>query len=334
MHKRPTSSPSLMKPSTTSINSFYSFLTHGVDDLDRAFSSNTFMSLQFLQRAVSLLRALHSQLTHLVNKLHLPVGEKWLDEYMDESSRLWDACHAIKLAISGMENYCSAGTGMVSAVDEWRRNPNPHSTRQVMRAIAASRREAMALEEENRVLVETRIEPLSLRFDDRSPMESKLHGFNGFRGVLYALRNASSFLLMILVWGSVSCWSALSCNEAMDASSASLFFGSGFMVSMARLQQRVVAEMEAVDGRPGIMMYEFRRAKAAAEELKEELDRVAGMGCESDGMGGGLRERVEVLKGWFGTLRSGTENLVGQLDDFFDEIVEGRKKLSDLCSHR
>lgn len=321
-----------MKPSSTTVSSFHSFLAHGLDDLDRSFSSNAFMSLQFLQHAVALLRSLHSHLTHLVQKLHLPVGEKWLDEYMDESSRLWDVCHVIKLGISGIENYCSTGAHMVSSLDEWRRNPSPHLTRQVMRAISVCRREAMGLEEENRVLVETRVEPLSLRFNDMGPMESKFMGFNGFREVLYALSNASSFLLMILIWGSVSSWPELSCHRA--AIESSLFFGSGYMVSMARLQQRLVGEMEGMIGRPGILMYEFRSVRAATEELREELEMSRGMGCEPEGIAGGLRERIEGLKGWFGMLRSGTESLVGQLDDFFDDIVEGRKQLLDLCSHR
>lgn len=198
-----------------------------------------------------------------------------------------------------------------------------------MRAISSCRRQAIGMEEENRVLVETRIQPMNLRFDEGVTVESRLNGFNGFRGVLYAMSNVSSFLLTILVWGAVSY-----CSSPGRVVESSATYGSGFMASVARLQERVIGKMEGMDGRPGILMFELQRARAATEELKEELEKITGgLGCEMDGFGG-IRERVESLKGWFGTLRSGTDNLIGQLDDFFDEIVEGRKKLSDICSHR
>lgn len=194
-----------------------------------------------------------------------------------------------------------------------------------MRAISSCRRQALGLEEENRVLVETRIQPMDLRFDMRSAVETRLNGFNGFRGVLYAMRNVSSFLLVILICGTVSYCSTPNAPVAES---------SGFMASVARLQERVMGGTEGMNGPPGILMYEYRTVKAATEELRQELEEMnGGIGCDADGFGG-IRERVESLKGWFGSLRSGTDNLVGQLDDFFDEIVEGRKKLSDICSHR
>lgn len=190
------------------------------------------------------------------------------------------------------------------------------------------RREATGLAEENRAVVENRVRPLALRLDERVlSLESKLHGFNGFRGVLYAMKNVSSFILIILLWGCVCYWPdrGLDCRD--DSEESALFYGSGFMVCLARLRQRLSAAMamEGTEDGAGILMREFREARVVAEEVWEEMD----------GEGGGpTGERVERLKGWFGLLRSGTENLVNQVDDFFDEIADGRKKMLDLCSHR
>ncbi|XP_038878659.1 uncharacterized protein LOC120070841 [Benincasa hispida] len=328
----------------TSLNGFYQFLSHELDDLHHAFVSSDFMSLHFLQKVLSLLRTLHSHLIQLGQRLHLPVGGKWLDEYMDESSRLWEACQVLKSAISRMELFHVEASAIASSLqDPHFIRFNPRASRRVLRAITDFERNVYGLEEENRSLMNTRIQPLSLLcFNGSSDgastgmgSTSKLNAFNGFRGVLHAVKSISSLLLMILLCSLVYCWPESSFHGSNgtenenDQHHQRTMFSSSFVASMERLKQRVANEIDRVDGQPvGILLFEFREAKAAMEGLKVELEK----GLEEDEEVE-TEEKVERLNGWFGSLRIGVDAIIGQLDDFFDEIVEGRKKLLDMCTH-
>ncbi|KAK4751898.1 hypothetical protein SAY87_020696 [Trapa incisa] len=323
---------------TSSVSGFYRFLERGLDELESSASSSTnFISFQFLHAVLSSLRSFHTQLTFLVQKLRLPVGEKWLDEYMDESSRLWDACNVIKSGTSAMEGYYTAGSNVAATLLEFHElHGRPYNSRQVLWAIDGCRREYVGLEDSNRTLIERRIEPLSLSFNGNKTallMQSNFNGFSGFRGVLYAMRCVTSLLLTILLGGLVYAGPPTSTfidKGDFNGGETSMIFGSSFMVSAERLRRRVAEGMERTgEEAPGIMLYELRRARQAMEEVRSEI--VRSMESRTVGEAG---EEGARLKDRFGRLRCGVESTVGQLDDFFDEIVEGRKKLLDLCSRR
>ncbi|XP_023552258.1 uncharacterized protein LOC111809981 [Cucurbita pepo subsp. pepo] len=329
----------------TSLHGFYQFISHELDDLDAAFVSSDFMSLHFLQKVLSFLRTLHSQLIQLGQRLHLPVGGKWLDEYMDESSRIWEACQVLKSGISSLEIFHEEAFAITSSLqDPHFLRVNARASQRILRSITDFERNVFGLEEENRSLMYTRIHPLSLFcFNSRGSGGTstgigstlKLNAFNGFRGVLHAVKSISSLLLMILLCALVYCWPESSFHESCEIENEEdhhlrTMFSSSFIASMARLRQRVANEIDRVDGQSvGILLFEFREAKAAMEGLKVELER--GMEEEEE-EGDEIEEKVERLNGWFGTLRNGVDAIVGQLDDFLDEIVEGRQKLLDMCT--
>ncbi|GER56999.1 hypothetical protein STAS_34768 [Striga asiatica] len=319
-------------PSSNSVSGFLNFLARELDGLENLFLSQNFMSFDFLSNVLSSLRSFHTKLIILAQKLKLRVGEKWLDEYMDETSRLWEACHVIKSGVSNMEAYCSSGANLATFLDD-HRVLNSQLFRQVTRAINRCQRETIPLQHENRRIAETKIQSLSLKFKDNFLSELRYNKYNGFQGALYALKNANTLLLAILLSGLVYFWPETSfCRENNQEEIVSPFIGSNFVASSASLHDRIVTVVACLGLEPGVVLFELRAAKFALDELKMAIEGTD-FGYESE-IGIDIDERVENLRSCFGILQCGAEGITGQLDDFFDEIVEGRKMLFDLCSNR
>ncbi|BAF09020.1 uncharacterized protein [Oryza sativa Japonica Group] len=311
-----------MKPSPSTVAAFYGTLARGLDELERSLAASSaaaeFVSAASLRAALALIRAAHAGLARLVGSLHLPGGAAWLDEYMDETSRLCDACRALRLGAASLEGYSDSASRLASALR------SSHLSFEVTRAMSACRRDAMAIREENRVLVETRAEALALRLAETIPPDAKFTGFNGFRGVLCATRMLTSFLLTLLSWGVLHYWP--DAGGAGGATDCGAYFGAAFASALARAQQRAAAAAAAVspsvvDAGGGAMMHEFRRARAAVEQARDAVDRAGDVAAAA----AEVALRADAL-------RSGCEDVIALIDDLFDEVAEGRKKLLDLCS--
>uniref|UniRef100_A0A0D9VGZ6 Uncharacterized protein n=1 Tax=Leersia perrieri TaxID=77586 RepID=A0A0D9VGZ6_9ORYZ len=322
-----------MKPSPSTAAAFYATLARGLDELDRSLASASaeqFVTVASLRAALALIRGAHAGMARLVASLHLPGGGAWLDEYMDETSRLCDALRSLRLGASSLEGFSDSASRLSSAL----RAGGAGAAAAVVRAAAACRREAVAIGEENRVLVEARHDALALRLGSElgsSPdVAAKLAaGFNGFRGVLCATRMVASFLLTLLSWG-VLHYRPDSAAGACAGATADCF-GAAFASALARAQQRAAAlaaaraaaEVANGGGGGGAMMQEFRRARAAVEQAKDAVER--GGDAAAAAAAAEVTLRADAL-------RSGCEDVIAMIDDLFDEVAEGRKKLLDLCS--
>uniref|UniRef100_A0A0E0LVD7 PdxS/SNZ N-terminal domain-containing protein n=1 Tax=Oryza punctata TaxID=4537 RepID=A0A0E0LVD7_ORYPU len=155
------------------------------------------------------------------------------------------------------------------------------------------RLELGGIEMENRSIVDAHLDPASLLLDLRSSLDFNL---NDFCGVLYALRNATSFLLALLISVIVSCLLDHLCCALVPLPT----IAAGYVSSMARLCQHVTEEMDAIANdhfsNDDIMMYEFWQTRADIESLKVELDRVVATGYDDLEE---MAERAKLVKGWF-----------------------------------
>lgn len=192
---------------------------------------------------------------------------------------------------------------------------------QVVRAMNGCERELRALQHENRSVAEIKIQTLSLKFKQNISSEPRFVAYNGFREVLYATRQVTTLLLLILVSALVYCCPETSFYSGEDASSST----SAVAASTASLHHKVASAVGLAQ--PGILLYELQSSAFAMDQLKMEIEYDVGVGVDVD-------EKVENLKRCVEALQCGAEGIIGQLDDFFDEIVEGRKTLLNMCSHR
>lgn len=198
---------------------------------------------------------------------------------------------------------------------------------QVIRAMNGCERELTALQHENRSVAEIKIQTLSLKFKENIVSEARFMRYNGFREVLYAMRLVNTLLLVILMSGLVYCWPETSFyGGEHEAASTS---GSALVASTTNLHQRVASAVGHMGAQPGILLYELQRSAFAMDEIKMEMEAMIGYEAEID-----VGDKVENLRSCVEALQCGAEGIIGQLDDFFDEIVEGRKTLLNMCSHR
>ncbi|KAL8114697.1 hypothetical protein AgCh_021532 [Apium graveolens] len=212
-------------------------------------------------------------------------------------------------------NYYTTGSNVATTLSD-QHVLNPQLSRQVLREISGCEREVMVFSQNNRRLMDERIQTLSSRFDKSVLIESKFNKFHGFREVLFVLRNGNSLLLMILLGGLVYSSPVTSFpNEGEYAHGQKRGYDSDFMVSASKLQQRIKSAMNELRGKQaaGVFLYEFLRANSTIKEVERELWKK--MQLNETVVVDDMNEKVKNLKNCFEVLQSGAENFIVQIDD-------------------
>ncbi|KAL0348252.1 UNVERIFIED_CONTAM: hypothetical protein Sangu_1053000 [Sesamum angustifolium] len=301
--------------SISTVHGFLNFLARDLDNLDHLFLSHNFIiSAAFLQHVLSSLRSFHSHLTLLVQNLSLPVGDKWLDEYMDESSRLWEASYLLKSGLSAIEKYSSSAANIPSLLhDHHVLNP------QLSRQVSIYKHVAQGLSERS----------TGARGNDSTARGKQEHSRSKAADTVSEVEGDSLSRIKVqqIQWVPRS----PTCNE--ECKHIALTDSTQWPSTTG--QRRAFTNRPTTKGArclaPRHSWYQ-PRAKFAMDEVKMQMERVLDY---DDEVSDAIDEKVGELRSCLAGLQCGVEEIVGQVDDLLDEIVEGRKKLLDMCSsHR
>lgn len=311
------------------VASYYASLAKGLDNLQREAAAD-FMSFEFVTAGVDLLRSAHSGVLLLMEKLRLPVstnGEEWLNEYMDETVKLLEVCNVMKSAVSGLEQYQNLVESAIRALDV------PGNARyQVHRGLHtlnACRQEILQIETEHRILIETKIEAggkLTVNLVDKH-VENKFVKWNGFWGVLFALKNTSSYISRLLLCAIVFIGPIPTLiGELVSVKSL-------WSASLVRLHQSVTEEIAKTKNAkkcPIMLSSEVELLESTLADLRTQLQPVMRGPASRNDDGEKFRQTIQNLKKGSQKLQAGVESVDWHINDLFDEVVEGRNKLLNL----
>ncbi|BFI03409.1 hypothetical protein MPTK1_1g03570 [Marchantia polymorpha subsp. ruderalis] len=320
---------------TEDVTNFFSTLSKGLDNLEKAVSSDG-LSFSFLGMAIDLLRSTHSGALLVTEKLRLPAsckGEEWLNEYMDETVKLLDVCNVLKVGVSGLEHYQNlvdvAVRGLEAAIMFRHQGPR------AMHALNACKQEMARIENEHKILMEHKIESegrLTVNNLGDKHVENKFVKWNGFWGVLFAMKITSSYICRLLLSAIVYAGPNPSLNFETVAVRVP------WTNSLVRLQQRVndeVSKTRNVRKCTTMLSHEMEFVETTLAEVRSHIPTsLRGPTLPLPNTEGleKIRQRVSALKQLLQKFQTGVEAIDWHVNDLFDEIVEGRNKLLNIVN--
>lgn len=287
------------------VRAFHSNLSSCLQKLEESIGDK-FFTIDWMKDAVDILRSSHAALLNLAETLYFP--KQCINTIMDDTVRLLSVCKALTKGISTLQNYAPHVHIAVEALQEGGAHYDT-----ILQALYACDQRMWEIHQSNKLFVDMQIveeEKLWFNFASRSPKP-----FDPW-GVIYPMKGIISFVSMILLWG------FLHMDSSYSAKLIAFCSTSAWAKSISNSHQRVIEQIAlrfSEEGREKILLKEFGNVQACLDtflfEFQSFEERVSRMSDVTE-----LRQTLNILK-------CGLDSLEWTVDDLFDDIVEGRKRL-------
>ncbi|KAJ7525473.1 hypothetical protein O6H91_17G052900 [Diphasiastrum complanatum] len=303
------------------VNAFRENVILGIERLADSLGPD-FVTLEWLQQAVDFLRSTHAGVLNFVDRLQLPIsaGEEWINEYMNESAKLLDVCNLLKRGIGGLGHYQMHVELVLRALQNSSNSQGSGKGQfnRVMQYLADCEIEAVKLDRENRPLAEEKVEALGWSAD--SYAGRKVADLPGVDSALVLMRNTSYVVAKILLCGLVHASGAgrVLKPELTPSDGA---WGACVSRMQRRFSEEIRQKQECI-----VFLHEFEQLHVLLQNLSVQMQAVQGK-VQSRTYEMRMKLEVQKLKQSSDKLKNGLEVVEWHVNNFFDEIIEGRTNL-------
>lgn len=310
------------------LQTFYGALARGLDKLDRSMSEN-FISFQWLKEALNLLKAMHSGVILLIEKLDLAVslrGEEWLNDYMDETLKLLDICNALKVGISGLEHYHMVVELALMKLDGLEKIVPLNS--RVLNALDACKEESERVNaEKKKIVVSKKLTDGRFKFClNEKNLESKFVRWNGFWGVMFAVKNVTSLISWFLVSGLVYPL-PLDLNSNSDKVSFQSQWSRPFLHLYMRFNEELGKNLKG-NRSSVLLLRDFETLETMTTDLRDRIQVISnGNQSTTPEDLGQFHKGIQSLKRKSSTFKEDLGSIDWLVRNLFDEIGQGRNKM-------
>lgn len=267
------------------------------------------ISLQWSTEAMNLLKKMQVEFLKLVNKSGLPFslgGENGLEEYMEATIMQLDFCNLLKKAISKVERYQMAVSFALEKL-------------QSDRSISTYKLEIDSLETERKTLLNVQNSG-DIMLDKHVPECRKCK--KGINSVLLMIKSTMTILSLLLVSAIVS---PVSIDMGRDIANGFHHLGP-FATPLMMLNCQFRERNMEPEGRLNVGLVEMEMVEKAVADIKSQIVE----GVEEDKEK--LSRSVDMLKRRSEDLKVGLDMFDSAVNEVFEVVIKGRKKLLEMYS--